>query len=224
MIQGNNDKIFERFLHNSFEKAKRMEAQSDILSIFAINSPKPDDKSAHDDVQEAYPFSFFTEGFDSLEDNSDGKDKHHLSKAPDQFLVRLDKINHLIKDHHSGQIQLIKATVNFYIHFPMDYLRSVDPYLYLRVVTVLHPDFFHPNIRIPQGWVCLGHNFQPGTPLADLIYHLYEIVTYQNTTVDERDAYNTEACRYLRLHKTMKISAPPLFRKDLKLNVTVEKM
>jgi hypothetical protein len=224
MIQENNDKIFERFLHNSFEKAKRMETQSDILSIFAINSLKLDDESAHGDVHEEYPVSFFTEGFDFPEDGGNDRNKLILSKEPSQFLVRLDKINYLIKDHDSGQVQLIKAPVNFYIHFPIDYSRSIDPYLYLRVVTVLRPDFFHPNIRIPQGWVCLGHNFQPGTPLADLIYHLYEIITYQNTTVDERDAYNPEACRYLRLHKKMKISAPQLFRKDLNLGVIVEKM
>jgi hypothetical protein len=224
MVQGNSDKIFERFLFNSFEKAKRMEAQSDILSIFVINSLKLDNKSTQEGRHEEQLLSFFTEGFDFQEYENNDRNRHILSKAPDQFLVKLDKINHLVKDHTSGQIQLIQAPINFYIHFPVDYLRSIDPHLYLRVVTVLRPDFFHPNIRIPQGWVCLGHNFQPGTPLADLIYHLYEIITYQNITVDERDAYNPEACRYLRSHKKMKISAPPLFRRDLNLDVTVEKM
>ena len=39
---------------------------------------------------------------------------------------------------------------------------------------------------------------QPGTPLVDLIYQLYEIITYHNVEMRENNALNLEACSWAR--------------------------
>jgi hypothetical protein len=78
----------------------------------------------------------------------------------------------------------------FAINIPDDYLRRVDP---LRIVAVLGPDIWHPNIRTP--FICLGH-VSPGTPLVGLLYQLYEIVTYHNYAA--HDALNPEAAAWAR--------------------------
>ncbi|MFQ6114402.1 MAG: hypothetical protein ACE5NG_10010 [bacterium] len=183
MIQQSADKIYLRFLENSFEKAKQLEAESDILTI-------------------------------------EGK----RGNPPYNFLLKFEPIHHLIQNIDNGQIQLTEGPVFVDIYFPEDYLRSLDPDFYLKVVGILNPEFFHPNVKMLLGYVCLGHDFLPGTPLSDLIYHLYDIITYHNTTVDERDAFNPAACRYLREYPEIikQLNNPPLRRRKLKVNILVE--
>jgi hypothetical protein len=85
-------------------------------------------------------------------------------------------------------------TVGYY--FGRDYLRSVDP---LRAVALLGPlNTWHPNIRAP--FVCLGP-IRPGTPLTDLIYRTFELLTFVKCTMREDDALNREACSWARSHK-----------------------
>jgi len=61
------------------------------------------------------------------------------------------------------------------IWFPSDYCRHADP---LKVLTWLYPlNVWHPNVRPPL--ICIGH-IMPAMGLADLIYQVYEIITYQN--------------------------------------------
>jgi hypothetical protein len=45
---------------------------------------------------------------------------------------------------------------------------------------------------------------------------LFEIVTYRNCTVDERNALNPEACRLVREYPSLltKLGRPPLFRSN----------
>ena len=74
-----------------------------------------------------------------------------------------------------------------------DYLRVVNP---AEVITWLGPmNVFHPNIRPPH--CCIGH-IDPGTPLLELAYRIYEVGTFQNVMPDERDSLNPEACAWAR--------------------------
>lgn len=138
---------------------------------------------------------------------------------PSRFLLQFDDIDYLTQNEETGRVAIVSEPLLVDVCFPSDYLRSTDPQLYLRVVTLLNPGFFHPNVRLPFGAICLGHDFLPGTLLSDLAFHIYEIITYQNMTVDERDAFNPSACRYLRQYPEVlrKMRRPPILRPGAKV-------
>jgi hypothetical protein len=93
------------------------------------------------------------------------------------------------------------------IWLPGDYLRRVEPAL---VLTLLAPrNVFHPNVRGP--FLCIGP-VAPGTPVVDVIYRVYELLSWQSVTVDERDALDPEACQLARNHP----ERFPLDRRPLK--------
>ena len=145
---------------------------------------------------------------------------------PFRFLLQFSGIDYLVQSCETGEVEINHEPVLVDLYFPPDYLRSVDPELYLKIVSLLTPGFFHPNVRIPFGLICLGHDFLPGTLLGDLAFHIHDIITYQNATVDERDAYNPEACRYLRQYPDIlkQLRRPPIRRRNLKVQVTVESL
>jgi hypothetical protein len=111
-----------------------------------------------------------------------------------------------------GTVEIDPGPVVCLIRFPDDYVRSADPKLFLHVASVANLEFVHPNVAHTS--VCLGSSFEPGTPIGALVWQLFEIVTYRNCTVDERNAMNPEACRLLRLHSTLveSLERPRLFR------------
>ena len=80
------------------------------------------------------------------------------------------------------------------IRFGDDHLRRlVEP---MQVVTLLSPpDVFHPNIRFP--FICLG-NIRPGMGLVDLLYQVWEVLSFRKVVVREDDALNADACRWAR--------------------------
>lgn len=83
------------------------------------------------------------------------------------------------------------------IHFPEHYLREADA----STLMLLSPlNAFHPNIRGPA--LCIGR-INAGTPLVDLIYRAFDVLTGRNVTFDEKDALNHEACCWARanLHR-----------------------
>ena len=93
------------------------------------------------------------------------------------------------------------------IHFPESYLRHFDT---ARVLTWCEPAaIWHPNIRKP--FICVGR-MQPGTPLVDLLYQVFEIVTYRNVETREPNALNRDACVWARAH----MGRFPLDRRPLK--------
>jgi hypothetical protein len=124
-----------------------------------------------------------------------------------------------------GTVHVAPGPVLGFIRFPQDYLCSVDPRLFMRVASIVTPDFVHPN-AVARGPVCLGAAFRSGTPLGQLIWELYQIVTYQNRTLDERNALNPEACRLLRANQDLlsRFPAPPLFRRRRKLQASIRKL
>lgn len=81
------------------------------------------------------------------------------------------------------------------IYFGSDHLRRVEP---LQLCTWLHPiTVWHPNLRPPV--VCVGH-VTPGIGIRDILYQLFEIVSWNNITIREDDALNHAACRWARAH------------------------
>ena len=77
------------------------------------------------------------------------------------------------------------------IWMPDDYLRAVEP---AQVVTILRPwSIWHPNVGGP--WLCPG-KLLPGTSLVDLLFQIYEIITYQKWAA--HDGLNQAACEWAR--------------------------
>lgn len=123
----------------------------------------------------------------------------------------------------AGLVEPAPGPVVAALHFPQDYLRSVDAHLGVRVVSLVTPDVVHPNVR--GAAVCLGAGFAPGTPIRTLLWELYEILTYRNVTLDERNALDPEACRLLRARPELLAQlgdAPPLRRARRHPQMTVD--
>lgn len=122
----------------------------------------------------------------------------------------------------SGTVDIVAGPVLCAISFPEDYLRSTDPTLFMKMASVLSPGFLHPNVS-PVGNVCLGADFAPGTPIGALVMEIFEIVTYRNCMVDERNALNPEACRLIREYPSFleKLTPPPLVRATRPIRVAV---
>jgi hypothetical protein len=89
----------------------------------------------------------------------------------------------IVEDHHEISIR-----------FPSDYLRRVNP---VEVLHWLSPHTFHPNVKCPV--ICVGR-LSPGTQLVDLLYQVFDLVTWKKLTAREDDALNPEACVWARNH------------------------
>jgi hypothetical protein len=101
------------------------------------------------------------------------------------------------------------------IWLPPSYLRKVDP---IEVLTWLGPPHvFHPNIRAP--FICVGR-LTAGTPLVDILYQVFEVITYNKVTVREDDALNRDACVWARQNMDQfPIFRGPLKRRRIRLHV-----
>jgi hypothetical protein len=103
------------------------------------------------------------------------------------------------------------------VWFPADYLRTADPF---HVLTWLGPrSVWHPNIAADAPVICVGR-LTPGTSLVDLIYQVFEIITWNKVTMREDDALNRAACQWARSHRDrLPIDRRPLKRRTLDLHV-----
>jgi hypothetical protein len=130
---------------------------------------------------------------------------------PVHILCTFHGIPHLRK-RPDGTVEVAAAgDILVGIHFPPDYLRSTDRTLYLKLISLLSPPtFFHPNVHTPV--LCPGAHLTPGLPLIALLWHIFDIVSYRNLNLDERNALNPQACRYLRQHPEVlaQLQPPPL--------------
>ena len=101
------------------------------------------------------------------------------------------------------------------IWFPHHYLREADPF---HVLTWLEPRrIFHPNVSPP--FICVGR-LAPGTPIVDLVYRCFEIVTYNKVTMREDDALNREACAWARRNQhRFPLDRRPLKRRGVEFEV-----
>ncbi len=108
------------------------------------------------------------------------------------------------------------------IRLALDYLRRrLPPW---EVLMLLWPErTYHPNINFPA--ICPGR-MSAGTPLVDLIYQCFEIISFQKVTMSERDALNLDACAWARKNKDrFPIDTRPLKRRrpDFKIELKTAK-
>lgn len=138
-------------------------------------------------------------------------------EPPSRFLVQF-RVPYLRRTAHHT-IEVAPGPVEGAIHFPADYLLGTTPQLWFRVATITTADFVHPNVR--DGIVCLGAQFNPGTPFRILVRALYDLVSYQMLSLDERNALDAEACRILRANPQLlqTLSAPPLTRRTHRITL-----
>ena len=105
------------------------------------------------------------------------------------------------------------------VWFSEQYLRAADPFA---VLALLEPRrVLHPNVRAP--FICAGR-LAPGTPLVDLLYRCFEIITYRRVTMREDDALDHEACAWARRNQhRFPVDTRPLKRRSVEFDVeTIE--
>lgn len=131
-------------------------------------------------------------------------------EPPRQYLARF-RCKGLVKSETGEIVEAERFTVG--VSFPDDYLRAANPFV---VVTWLQPsEIFHPNVCSGAPFICLGH-LAPGTPLVDIVYRCFEIITYARVTMQEHDALNREACAWARRNQ----HRFPVDRRPLKRRAT----
>ena len=103
------------------------------------------------------------------------------------------------------------------IWFPPDYLRRADPFEILRWFGP--PNIWHPNISDTMPLICVGR-LTPGMPLVDILYQIFEIITYNKYTPREDDSLNKACCSWARQNQhRFPVDSRPLKRRPLDLEV-----
>jgi hypothetical protein len=84
------------------------------------------------------------------------------------------------------------------IRFGANYLRSADTF---ETLTWFGPhNVWHPNISNEAPFICIGR-LAPGTDLVDILYQVFEVITWNKVTMLESDALNRAACQWARAHR-----------------------
>ncbi len=130
---------------------------------------------------------------------------------PNQYLARL-QCRVLVKT--AGGIEE-SNWCKLGIYLPDDYLRQTDS---VNTVTWLGPrNTFHPNVNPP--FFCIG-KLPPGTPLVEILYQIFDIVTYRKWAAD--DPLNLEASQWARNHQErFPLDERPFKRRRLDLDIRV---
>jgi hypothetical protein len=152
-----------------------------------------------------------------------GEDGRALARASD--ILDLDCLptgQHFIAHYAcrglvKGPDNVVREAHAFHVgvFFGADYLRAVNPY---EILTLFGPlNTYHPNVAFGAPFICVGR-IAPGMPLVDLLYQVYEILTYQKLTPN--DALNKEAAGWARANQgRFPIDRRPLKRRPLVLEV-----
>jgi hypothetical protein len=120
-----------------------------------------------------------------------------IGPAPHRYYVAEFRCTSVIRAP-DGHIGPASGVYRAGIHFPDDYLRRAHA---AQVVSWMEPlNIFHPNIAPP--FVCIGR-LVPGTKLIDLLFQIYEVVTFFKVTPREDDALNKSACAWARANKRL---------------------
>lgn len=125
------------------------------------------------------------------------------SPLPQRYVARF-RCRGLIK-MTSGKI-LEASLFTAAIWLPDNYLRSPDTQ---NIVSMFPPWLWHPNAAGP--FICLG-KLTGGTPLVDILFQIYEIITFQKWSA--HDGLNEEACEWARNNQPrFPVDRRPLKRK-----------
>jgi len=126
---------------------------------------------------------------------------------PDRYIARF-RCTGMIRTRSGEIVEADDFQVG--IWFPPNYLRGpVEP---LEIVSLLWPTtVFHPNVRAP--FICVGR-LNPGAPLVDLLYQIYEILSYQRVNPREDNALDLKACIWARTERAL--GRFPVDRRPLK--------
>jgi ubiquitin-protein ligase len=108
---------------------------------------------------------------------------------PDRYLA-VFRCNGLI---HDGQSVRVGNQFAVGIAFPADYL--VAPPNVVRILTLLTPNVWHPNVAMTAPVLCVGH-ITPGMTLVEHLYQLYEIFSWQKLAT--HDPLNPAAAQWAR--------------------------
>ncbi len=135
---------------------------------------------------------------------------------PERYVARF-RCRGLVRTRAGAVVEADRFEVG--IWFPSDYLRRAEP---AEVLTWLGPmNVFHPNIL---GWppaICVGRLVR-GTPLVDLLYQCFDLITWRKVTMREDDALNRDACAWARDNRArFPVDQRPLKRRAIALDVTV---
>jgi ubiquitin-protein ligase len=150
----------------------------------------------------------------ALAEASDVLSLHIPPMAPPHFVAEF-LCKGLIRDS-AGEI---KEASRFQVGvwFPADYLRRADPFEMVRLFT---PGVWHPNVSQDLPLICTGR-ISPGTPLVDILFQIYDILTYQKYNPREDDSLNRAACSWARENQNLfPTDRRPLKRRSLNLEVT----
>jgi ubiquitin-protein ligase len=149
----------------------------------------------------------------ALSDASDVLSLRQSPMTPPHFVAEYT-CNGLIRDA-AGEIREANQ-FQVGIWFPADYLRRADPFEMLRIFT---PNVWHPNVGSELPLICIGR-LTPGTSLVDILFQVYEILTYQKYNPREDDALNKAACAWARANQDrFPVDRRPLKHQSLKLEV-----
>jgi ubiquitin-protein ligase len=166
----------------------------------------------HDPVYRNFMERQLAEGM-ALAEASDLLRLHVPPLAPPHFIAEYHCTG-LIRDA-AGDIREA-AEFHVGIWFPPDYLRRAEPFEMLRIFT---PCVWHPNISYQHPLICPGR-LTPGTPLVDILYQIFDILTFQKCNPKENDCLNKAACSWARENQhRFPIDRRPLKRRSWKLEV-----
>ena len=168
--------------------------------------------SSTDPIYEGFMQRQLEEGLE-LARSSDLLRLHIPPLAPPHFVAEF-LCNGLIREG-DGEIKQANE-VQVGIWFPPDYLRRADPFQMLRLFS---PGVWHPNVSRELPLICIGR-LTPGTTLVDILYQLFDILTYQKYNPRENDSLNKTACAWARENAAkFPIDRRPLKRRSLNLEV-----
>jgi hypothetical protein len=167
-----------------------------------------------DKIFEAFLKRQYEEGM-ALAESSDLLDLYPMGVEPPNRYVAAFRCKGLVGGGDGEPIEADYFEVG--IWFPSDYLRRAEPF---QVLTWLGPwDVFHPNISDKGPFICVG-KLAPNTPLVDILYQCFEIITYNKVTMREDDALNAAACVWARDNQhRFPIDRRPLKRRALDLKI-----
>lgn len=138
---------------------------------------------------------------------SDLLDLVPIGPEPPQRYVATFTCKGLVKAPDGAIVEADRFVVGIWL--PDDYLRAADPFA---VLTWLGPrTIFHANVSDVAPFMCIG-TLTPGTPLVDLLFRCFELITYNR--VAPHDALNRDASAWaLRNMSRFPVDRRPLKRR-----------